>query len=199
LAGRRSYVQVKTAAPYDSSETKAWLMASDSRLGGKTASLLTVESPSAASSHPALDRRGSKFMAATNLENALMSATGTSAGRSVGVDVEPVANPAFGKDSFLERNYTQKEREACVGSERSFAGLWAGKEAVVKALGNAGASLRSADAPLAEVELERQADGAVHVHLHGDAAKEASRVGVDKVMVSLSYADGLAVAVAAAM
>jgi len=97
-----------------------------------------VESPSDASSHPALDRRGSKFMAATNLENALMSATGTSAGRSVGVDVEPVANPAFGKDSFLERNYTQKEREACVGSERSFAGLWAGKEAVVKALGNAG-------------------------------------------------------------
>jgi len=47
--------------------------------------------------------------------------------------------------------------------------------------------------------LERQTDGAVHVHLHGDAAKEASRVGVDKVMVSLSYADGLAVAVAAAM
>jgi len=199
LAGRRSYVQVKTAAPYDSSETKAWLMASDSRLGGKTASLLTVESPSAASSHPALDRRGSKFMAATNLENALMSATGTSAGRSVGVDVEPVANPAFGKESFLERNYTQKEREACVGSERSFAGLWAGKEAVVKALGNAGASLRSADAPLAEIELERQTDGAVHVHFHGDAAKEASRIGVDKVMVSLSYADGLAVAVAAAM
>merc|ERR1712054_561667 len=127
-----------------------------------------------------------------------MEASGSSAGRSVGVDVEPVANPAFGKDSFLERNYTQQERAACVGSERSFAGLWAGKEAVVKARGNAGASLRSADAPLAEVELERQADGAVHVHLHGNAAKEASRVSVDKVMVSLSYADGLAVAVAAA-
>jgi len=199
LAGRRSYVQVKTAAPYESSETKAWLMASDSRLGGKTAPLLTVESPPVASTHPALDRRGSKFMAATNLETALMSASGTSAGRSVGVDVEPIANPAFGKDTFLERNYTQKEREACVGSERALAGLWAGKEAVVKALGNAGASLRSADAPLAEVELERQADGAVHVHLHGSAAQEASRVGVDKVMVSLSYADGLAVAVASAM
>jgi fatty acid synthase subunit alpha len=128
-----------------------------------------------------------------------MEASGSSAGRSVGVDVEPVSNPAFGKETFLDRNYTQKEREACVGSERSFAGLWAGKEAVVKALGNAGASLRSADAPLAEVELERQADGSVYVHLHGDAAKEASRIGVDKVTVSLSYADGLAVAVAATM
>merc|ERR1711881_218728 len=136
--------------------------------------------------------------AATNLESAISSALGASAGRSVGVDVEPIANPAFGKETFLDRNYTRRERDACAGSDRSLAGLWAGKEAVVKALGNAGASLRSADAPLAEVELERQADGAVHVHLHGDAAKEASRVGVDKVMVSLSYADGLAVAVAAA-
>lgn len=141
---------------------------------------------------------GVKVPAATSLESALMSATAVSADRSVGVDVEPVANPAFGKDTFLERNYTQKERDACTGSDRSFAGLWAGKEAVVKALGNAGASLRSADAPLAEVELERQADGAVHVRLHGDAAKEASRVGVDSIMVSLSYADGLAVAVAVA-
>merc|ERR1712195_82772 len=88
---------------------------------------------------------------ATNLESALMSATGSSSGRSVGVDVEPIANPAFGKDTFLDRNYTQKERDSCAGSDRSLAGLWAGKEAVVKALGNAGASLRSADSPLTEL------------------------------------------------
>jgi fatty acid synthase subunit alpha len=136
--------------------------------------------------------------AVSDLDSAISSALGASAGRSVGVDVEPIANPAFGKETFLDRNYTQMERDACAGSDRSLAGLWAGKEAVVKALGNAGAHLKAADAPLAEVELERQADGAVHVHLHADAAKEASRVGVDKVMVSLSYADGLAVAVAAA-
>jgi fatty acid synthase subunit beta len=199
LAGRRSYVQVKNAAPYEASDTKAYLMASDRRTGGKVDSLLTMESPSGTVAHPALDRRQSMYKGAANLEAVLMEASGSSAGRSVGVDVEPVSNPAFGKETFLDRNYTQKEREACVGSERSFAGLWAGKEAVVKALGNAGASLRSADAPLAEVELERQADGSVYVHLHGDAAKEASRIGVDKVTVSLSYADGLAVAVAATM
>jgi fatty acid synthase subunit beta len=199
LAGRRSYVQVKNAAPYESSETKAYLMASDRRTGGKVDSLLTMESPSGTVTHPALDRRQSMYKGAANLEAALMEASGSSASRSVGVDVEPVSNPAFGKETFLDRNYTQKERDACVGSERSFAGLWAGKEAVVKALGNAGASLRSADAPLAEVELERQVDGSVQVHLHGDAAKEASRIGVDKVTVSLSYADGLAVAVAATM
>jgi fatty acid synthase subunit beta len=202
LAGRRSYVQVKNAAPYEASETKAWMMGRDHRIGGKktTSPKLTElpPTPSSASAHATLDRRGSWTNAATNLESALMSATGTSTGRSVGVDVEPIANPAFGKETFLDRNYTQKERDACAGSDRGLAGLWAGKEAVVKALGNAGASLRSADAPLAEVELERQADGAVHVHLHGEAAREASRVGVDKVMVSLSYADGLAVAVAAA-
>merc|ERR1712216_1024516 len=103
------------------------------------------------------------YKGAANLEASLMEASGASAGRSVGVDVEPVSNPAFGKETFLDRNYTQKERDACAGSDRGLAGLWAGKEAVVKALGNAGASLRSADAPLAEVELERQADGVVHV------------------------------------
>jgi fatty acid synthase subunit beta len=201
LAGRRPYVQVKNAAPYDSSETKAWLTGLDRRIGGKTTPLQLMEQPpaSAASADAALDFKvPAATVAATNLESALMSAIGSPAGRSVGVDVEPIANPAFGKDTFLDRNYTQKERDACAGSDRSLAGLWAGKEAVVKALGNAGASLKSADAPLAEVELERQADGAVHVHLHGDVAEEASRVGVDKVVVSLSYADGLAVAVAAA-
>jgi fatty acid synthase subunit beta len=194
LAGRRSYVEVKNAAPYESSETKAYLTDRTSRTGPKPASLLSMEAPRT-SADAALDFKGP---AATSLENALTSATGVSADRSVGVDVEPIANPAFGKDTFLDRNYTQKERDACTGSDRSIAGLWAGKEAVVKALGNAGASLRSADAPLAEVELERQTDGSVRVCLHGDAAKEASRVGVDTVMVSLSYADGLAVAVAVA-
>merc|ERR1711881_39225 len=196
LVGRRPYVQVKNAAPYDSSETKAWLTRSDRRIPGKTTPLLSMESPpTAASAEAALDL---KVPAATTLESAIMSATGVSAGRSVGVDVEPIANPAFGKDTFLDRNYTQKERDSCAGSDRSLAGLWAGKEAVVKALGNAGACLKSADAPLAEIELERQADGAVLVHLHGAAAEEASRIGVDSVMVSLSYADGLAVAVATA-
>jgi len=202
MAGRRPYVQVKNAAPYDSAETTAWLTNRDSRIGGKT-SLYAHAPLSSATTSPMADATLDFTMpvaggSEANLQSALLSAAGMSAGRSVGVDVEPIANPAFGKDTFLDRNYTQKEQDACARSDRSLAGLWAGKEAVVKALGNAGARLRSAGAPLADVELERQADGGVHVHLHGDAATEASRIGVEKVFVSLSYADGLAVAVAAA-
>jgi len=202
MAGRRPFVQVKNEAPYDSAQTTAWLTNRACRIDGKTSSS-HPHAPLPFATLPTMADATLDFTmpvvagSEANLQSALLSAAGMSAGRSVGVDVEPIDNPAFNKETFLHRNYTQKEQDACARSDRALAGLWAGKEAVVKALGNAGARLRSAGAPLAEVELERQADGAVHVHLHGDAAKEASRIGVDSVFVSLSYADGLAVAVAA--
>jgi len=114
----------------------------------------------------------------------------------VGVDVETVTNPCFTKPSFIERNYTNKEQEQCAGASRSFAGRWAGKEAVVKALGNSGARLKGAGAALQEIELLTNDDGTISVKLHGYAASEAQRVGIARVQVSLSYAENLAVAAA---
>merc|ERR1712167_450988 len=113
---------------------------------------------------------------------------------SVGVDVETIANPCFLNSTFLQRNYTKQERDECGTASRSYAGLWAGKEAVVKVLGNAGATLKSAGAPLQDVELHRADDGSVSVTLHGYAAEEAARVGINTLKVSLSYTDDLAVA-----
>merc|ERR1719253_263084 len=113
---------------------------------------------------------------------------------SVGVDVETISNPCFTNADFLERNYTEQERIECGNTTRSYAGLWAGKEAVVKVLGNAGAKLKSAGASLQDVELQRAADGTVSVKLHGYAAEEAARLGLESFRISLSYTDDLAVA-----
>jgi len=77
--------------------------------------------------------------------------------------------------------------------------LWAGKEAVIKVLGNAGAKLKSAGSSLVEIELIRDADGSVKTTLHGYAAEEAARVGVNTVKISLTYADDFAVAAAVSM
>merc|ERR1719454_2776931 len=104
----------------------------------------------------------------------------TNSPSSVGIDVESITNPCFSKETFLERNYTNQEREECGLSSRSFAGLWAGKEAVVKVLGNAGAQLQSAGAALKDVELLHNEDGSVSCNFHGRAAEEASWVGVQK-------------------
>jgi len=68
----------------------------------------------------------------------------------------------------------------------------------VKVLGNAGAQLKSAGSALQDVELLRNEDGTVTCQFHGTAADEAARIGVGDVMISLSYADNLAVAAAVA-
>jgi len=209
VAGRRKYVEVKNEAPYPSNETKDWLVQRNRRVaGGETASPqldseVNPKSNVAEVSTAALfdftpKARVETQQVLTNAMQDVMRQSGFCS--SVGVDVESVTNPCFSKESFLERNYTKREVESCGqdSGSRGFAGLWAGKEAVVKLLGNAGATLKSAGSAMHEVELLRSEAGTVVCHFHGFAAEEAARVGVQEVMVSLSYADDMAVAAAVA-
>lgn len=206
IAGRRKYVEVKTAAPYPDDQVKDWLSHRNRRVGGdqfsECSSVRDINSDvaSEASTAESFDfmprTRGQTQKTLTKAMEDLVQHAGATS--SVGIDVESVTNPCFSKQSFLERNYTEKELAACGTTTRSFAGLWAGKEAVVKVLGNAGAQLQSAGAALKDVELLHNEDGSVSCNFHGRAAEEASRVGVQKVMLSLSYADNLAVAAAVA-
>jgi fatty acid synthase subunit beta len=201
VAGRRKYVEVKTAAPYAAEDTKAWLMGKDKRLDNPSAS---PEGFQRQLSMPAGDlftfQPPARSGALTQtMEQTLSGAVGVGFGASsVGVDVEDISNPCFVNSTFLERNYTEQERADCGTTARSYAGLWAGKEAVVKVLGNSGAKLKSAGSSLQEIELTRAEDGTVSVKFHGYAAEEAARVGVSVVNISLSYADNLAVAAAVA-
>lgn len=207
IAGRRKYVEVKTAAPYPDEQVKDWLLQRNRRVGGedeRSESTLSVgdinSDASDVSTAESFDfipksRVVTQKVLAQAMQD-LVRQTGTSS--SVGVDVESVTNPCFSKESFLERNYTDRERMDCGSVSRSFAGLWAGKEAVVKVLGNAGAQLKSAGSSLRDIELIRSEEGSVTCQFHGFAAEEAARVGVHTVVLSLSYADNLAVAAAVA-
>jgi len=201
MAGRKKFVQVKTEAPYQAEETKNWLLQSDRRMPGGSDlgsdSAVTVsDANSEISTEDSVGFVSGPDKALTHTMEAVMKQACSSS--SVGIDVEPITNPCFSKESFLERNYTERERASCGSSSRSFAGLWAGKEAVVKVLGNAGARLKSAGSSLQDLELLRNDDGTIVCQFHGAAAQEAERVGVNNVMISLSYANDLAVAAAAA-
>mmetsp|Transcript_42559 Transcript_42559/g.102543 ORF Transcript_42559/g.102543 Transcript_42559/m.102543 type:complete len:3788 (-) Transcript_42559:229-11592(-) len=208
-AGRRSYVPIKDAAPYPSEEVKTWMLNSDKRVGGGVASV-SAQAPSGAESFEFVAPTRRPVPSAvdqavlTKLQDSLVAAAPKGDFRAgVGVDVESTGNPCFAKPDFIQRNYTAREREQCTSTSsgnpaRAFAGTWAGKEAVVKVLGNAGARLRGAGAALDEIELVRADDGSVKVELAGYAAQEAGRVGVTGVQVSLTYAEHLAVAAAVA-
>jgi len=114
----------------------------------------------------------------------------------LGVDVCPVERiggvvERHG-DSFLKRVFTKAELDYAgdnrVTTER-LAARWAAKEAAIKALGAPdGLEWR-------EMEVVKADDGAPTLCLHGKAKDRLTEMGVDRVMLSLTHAGGIAVAV----
>ncbi|HUM01405.1 MAG TPA: holo-ACP synthase [Thermoanaerobaculia bacterium] len=93
---------------------------------------------------------------------------------------------------FLEELFTPAEIAYCEGKRypaRHFAARFAAKEALFKAL--------SGGTPTGlwrEVEVERTEGTAPRLVLHGQVLESADRLGVKKILVSLSHTDGLATA-----
>ncbi|KAF1814693.1 fatty acid synthase alpha subunit [Eremomyces bilateralis CBS 781.70] len=116
----------------------------------------------------------------------------------IGVDVEAVRAVPVDNETFVERNFSERERVYCQGRpdpRASFAGRWAAKEAVFKSLG---VESRGGGASLREIEVVSDDKGVPTVELHGDAALAAKNAGVKSVGVSISHSDDQAVAVAVA-
>lgn len=92
--------------------------------------------------------------------------------------------------NFLARNFTSSEISYCNAQpspSASFAGRWAGKEAVFKSLN---VSSKGAGAAMGDIEiLANQETGAPEVILHGDAKKAAEGKGITKVLISLSHSE----------
>ena len=95
------------------------------------------------------------------------------------------------EDRFLERNFTEREadyiRSRGAQAAQSMAGIWAAKEAVMKALGTGIAF------PMREVEVCHTALGQPTVALHGKAAETANG---GSFLLSITHEGGMAAAVA---
>lgn len=89
-------------------------------------------------------------------------------------------------DLFINRVYTPNEIAYCQKRKQAtqhFAGRWAAKEAVLKALGTGwrqGISWR-------DVEVCNEAGGRPTIVLHGGAKQAAEELGADQVLISISH------------
>lgn len=98
---------------------------------------------------------------------------------------------------FLERVFTPAERAYCqrrARSAQSFAGRFAVKEAVMKALGTGWArGVRWID-----IEVVRRTGEPPRVELHGAARGHADRRGIERLHVAITHDGGVAAAVVVA-
>ncbi|CEG41510.1 fatty acid synthase subunit [Plasmopara halstedii] len=125
----------------------------------------------------------------------------------MGVDVEPIATfeNLNGREDFIRRNFTDQETAYCYSAPHpaaSFAGRWAAKEAVIKAISSAAPTesnlWQGAGAPLREIEIFITASGAPSVLLSGYPLQVFNRLGLSKLSVSISHSGDFAVSQAIA-
>ncbi|CAK7270058.1 beta subunit of fatty acid synthetase [Sporothrix epigloea] len=184
----------KTHAPYTDEQLPSVLLNPDARVGKdkKTAELTFPPNFMQLSTKTVPDAQ-----AKTTLEKLRVLAQQMETQNSkVGIDLEDVSAINIENDTFLERNFTEREIAYCKSApnvQAAFAGRWSAKEAIFKSLGVAS---RGGGAPLKEIEVLRDTTGAPVVHLHGNAASAAMEAKLKEVTVSISHADSQAVAIA---
>jgi holo-[acyl-carrier protein] synthase len=102
------------------------------------------------------------------------------------------------EDAFAERVFTSAEQAYCSfykqPAER-YAGRWAAKEAVLKALGTGW----SGGIGWRDVEIVNEASGKPICHLSGAARQHAAHLGIAEIQVTLSHCAAYAVAFAVAI
>jgi|WetSurMetagenome_2_1015567.scaffolds.fasta_scaffold1008811_1 holo-[acyl-carrier protein] synthase len=94
-------------------------------------------------------------------------------------------------DRFLKRIYTEAELALCAGRTESLAARFSGKEAVIKALNPPQFTVSWTD-----IEILAGANGEPLVVLSGELRKQAAKLGLADIRVSLSHSRDNAVAMA---
>ncbi len=101
-------------------------------------------------------------------------------------------------EMFLQRVYTEQEIRYCQrhkGAIQNYAGRWAAKEAVMKALGTG----FSKGVGFKDIEVCTRRSGQPFIELHGGAKEAARRLGIDQVLVTISHCRAYATATAIAL
>lgn len=112
---------------------------------------------------------------------------------SVGVDIIEIPRIRQALDRwgerFLNRVYTGAELKICRANPERLAGRFAGKEAVMKALGTGirGVGWR-------EIEILSERSGKPFIQLYGGAQEKAKSLGLNHLAISLSDSREYAVA-----
>jgi holo-[acyl-carrier protein] synthase len=111
----------------------------------------------------------------------------------IGIDIIEIARIeraiARWGEVFLHRIYTGAELELCRRKPSSLAARFAGKEAVVKAIGT-----QTKGIGWREIEILAEPSSKPLVHLYGKAQNQADSLGLDKLAISLSHSKEYAVA-----
>jgi holo-[acyl-carrier protein] synthase len=122
----------------------------------------------------------------------------------LGIGTDIVECPRIGKmieqhgELFLRRVYTEREIRYCQARKHAiehFAGRWAAKEAILKALGTG----RSRGIAWTHVEVRNGPDGCPRVMVCGAAREIAREQGIGEILVSISHCRTYATAYAMAL
>ena len=98
-------------------------------------------------------------------------------------------------EAFLNRIYTPDEIRYCQKRKHcneAFAGRWAAKEAVMKALGTG--FVRGIG--WQDIEILSEKSGKPYVNIRGGAGEFAKKIGVDRVLITISHCRAYATATA---
>jgi phosphopantetheine--protein transferase-like protein len=124
-------------------------------------------------------------------------------GNGVGVDVALISELNIENEGFIQRNFTPAEISYCQGKpdiRSSYAGKWAAKEAVIKAISSYSLEAKKiwegAGAPLKDIEVIMAESGAPKVLLSKELNEKVKAVGVNDVKVTISHSGQFAIAMA---
>ncbi len=111
----------------------------------------------------------------------------------IGIDIIEIARIekviARWGEGFLYRIYTESELKLCHKKPSFLAARFAGKEAVIKAIGT-----QTKGIGWREIEILAEPSGKPLVHLYGKAQNQADSLGLSKFAISLSHSKEYAVA-----
>ena len=114
----------------------------------------------------------------------------------IGIDIIEIARIeraiARWGEGFLHRVYTDAELGLYYKQPSSLAARFAGKEAVIKALGTANKGIG-----WKEIEILSDPSGKPLVHLYGKTQNQANSLGLDNLAISLSHSKEYAIALVA--
>lgn len=101
----------------------------------------------------------------------------------IGLDmIETERIEAAASESFLNRVFSDRERLMLSdrgNGAQQIAGCWAGKEALIKAMGEGFTSLK-------DIEVLRKPSGMPFIVLNGETKAEADRIGITNIHISIT-------------